>query len=44
MSWLCNALGNSGDARYAETLRAVAAGAPSSKLKRYAEKNLKGLR
>lgn len=40
MSWLCNILGGSGNARYAETLRQVAAAAPSQKLRRYAEKNL----
>jgi hypothetical protein len=43
MSWLCNVLGASGKSRYRQTLQTVADGAPNSKLKKYALKNIKNL-
>ena len=44
MSWLCNALGASGNRKYRETLRQVSQGAQHRKLKGYAEKNYKMLK
>ena len=44
MSWLCNVLGASGKGQYRATLQTVANGAPNSKLKKYALKNLKKLK
>ena len=44
MSWLCNVLGASGRGQYRGTLQTVASGAPNSKLKKYALKNLNKLK
>jgi TolB-like protein len=44
MAWLCNALGASGQARYASTLEKVSQGASNRKLQKYAHKNLRHLR
>lgn len=44
MGWLCNALGASGQARYASTLEKVSQGASNRKLRKYAIKNLRHLR
>lgn len=43
MSWLCKALGASGQGKYKATLSKVANNAPSRKLKGYAEKSLEQL-
>lgn len=43
MSWLCKALGASGQGKYKATLSKVATGAQSRKLKGYAEKSLNQL-
>jgi len=43
MGWFCNALGGSKNSAYRETLEKVYAGAPSEKLRGYAERNLKDL-
>lgn len=40
MSWLCKALGASGNSKYRATLTKVASDAPNRKLKGYAEKSL----
>jgi len=44
MAWLCNALGSSGQAKYASTLEKVSQDAPNRKLQKYALKNLKHLK
>jgi len=44
MAWLCNALGASGQAKYASTLEKVSQEAPNRKLKQYAHKNLRHLK
>ena len=44
MAWLCNALGASGQARYASTLEKVSQDAQNRKLQKYALKNLRHLR
>jgi TolB-like protein len=44
MSWLCNALGASGQMRYASTLEKVSQGTSNKKLQKYALKNLRHLR
>lgn len=44
MAWLCNALGASGQARYASTLEKVSQNTPNRKLQKYALKNLRHLR
>ncbi len=44
MAWLCNALGASGQAKYASTLEKVSQEAPNKKLQKYALKNLRHLR
>jgi hypothetical protein len=44
MAWLCNALGASGQARYASTLEKVSQDTPNRKLQKYALKNLRHLR
>jgi len=44
MAWLCNALGASGQSRYASTLEKVSQEAENRKLKKYAIKNLRHLR
>jgi len=41
MAWLCNALGASGQSKYASTLEKVSKDAPNRKLQKYALKNLK---
>jgi TolB-like protein len=41
MAWLCNALGASGQAKYASTLEKVSQEAPNRKLQKYALKNLR---
>jgi hypothetical protein len=41
MAWLCNALGESGQAKYASTLEKVSQEAPNRKLQKYALKNLR---
>lgn len=43
MSWLCKALGSSGQSKYRSTLSTVAQNAPHKKLKGYAEKSLNEL-
>jgi TolB-like protein len=43
LSWLCKALGASGQGKYKSTLSKVASEAPDRKLKSYAEKSLKEL-
>ncbi len=43
LSWLCKALGASGQSKYRATLSKVASEAPHNKLKGYAEKSLKEL-
>lgn len=42
LSWLCKALGASGQSKYRPTLTIVAQNAPHRKLKGYAEKSLQG--
>jgi TolB-like protein len=44
MAWLCNALGASGQAKYASTLEKVSHDAPDRKLKKYALKNLRHIK
>ncbi|MFH1977401.1 MAG: hypothetical protein ABIJ52_17910 [Pseudomonadota bacterium] len=44
MAWLCNALGASGQAKYASTLEKVSKDAPNRRLKKYALKNLRHLK
>lgn len=44
MAWLCNALGASGQAKYASTLEKVSQEAPNRKLQKYALKNLRSLK
>ncbi|MDP2862782.1 MAG: CsgG/HfaB family protein [Desulfobacterales bacterium] len=44
MAWLCNALGASGQAKYASTLEKVSKEAPNRKLQKYAHKNLRQLK
>jgi len=44
MAWLCNALGASGQSRYAATLEKVSQEAQNRKLQKYALKNLRHLR
>ncbi len=44
MAWLCNALGASGEAKYAVTLEKVSRDASNRKLKKYALKNLRHLK
>jgi TolB-like protein len=44
MAWLCNALGASGQSRYASTLEKVSQGASNRKLQKYAIKNLRHLK
>ncbi|MDP3286225.1 MAG: CsgG/HfaB family protein [Desulfobacterales bacterium] len=44
MAWLCNALGASGQAKYASTLEKVSQEAPNRKLQKYALKNLRHLK
>jgi len=44
MAWLCNALGASGQAKYASTLETVSREAPNRKLQKYALKNLRHLK
>lgn len=44
MAWLCNALGASGQSRYASTLEKVSQGASNRKLQKYAHKNLRHLK
>lgn len=44
MAWLCNALGASGQAKYASTLEKVSREAPNRKLQKYALKNLRHLK
>ena len=44
MAWLCNALGASGQAKYASTLEKVSQEAPNKRLQKYALKNLRHLK
>jgi hypothetical protein len=44
MAWLCNALGASGQAKYASTLEKVSKEASNNKLQKYAQKNLRLLK
>ena len=44
MSWLCKALGASGNKKYKETLQTVAKKAPHGKLQKYAKQSLDMLR
>jgi len=44
MAWLCNALGASGQAKYASTLEKVSQEASNRKLQKYAQKNLRQLK
>lgn len=44
MSWLCKALGSSGNGKYKGTLQSVAKKAPHSKLQKYAKQSLDMLR
>ncbi|MEJ2200471.1 MAG: FlgO family outer membrane protein [Desulfuromonadaceae bacterium] len=44
MSWLCKALGSSGNSKYRGTLQTVAEKAPHGKLRKYAKKSLDMLR
>ena len=44
MAWLCNALGASGQAKYAPTLEKVSQEASDKKLRKYAQKNLRNLK